>query len=70
MAPYRYIKVLSPPITMFHRSTGMLISCTNSFPSVLCVAESERLFLWEAIVWYLWESKGIHAAATDPAAEQ
>ena len=41
-----------------------------SFLSVLCVAESERVFLLEPVVGYLWESNGIHAAATYPAAEQ
>ena len=41
-----------------------------SFLSVLFVAESERVFLWESVVQSLWESSKIHAAATDPAAEQ
>ena len=36
VAPYRFITVLSPPITMFHRCTGMPVSCTNTFPSYLC----------------------------------
>ena len=42
VAPYRFITVLSPPIKMFHRCTGMPISCTNSFPSYLCGCNRPR----------------------------
>ena len=58
VAPYRFIRVLSPPFTMFHRCTGIPVSCTNTFPSYLCrVLRSLNACFYGSQSWSTSESQ-------------
>ena len=57
VAPYRFIRVISSPNTLFHRFNGMPISCTTTFPFYLCcVSQSLNSCFYGSQSWGTPES--------------